>query len=153
MKLEQRLSELYIDLPEQLFQVPAAVSPCVQVDKVLRVLGCLPFAEAKLSARGHIPSEVSVEAAKKAAKQCFVQALAQIRHELGSLESIKRVTSYELFLQTESGFADHAKVADPLSDLIKELFGKTGKHGRSLVGVASLPQNASVVLNVVFEIK
>lgn len=151
MKLEQRLAELYIDLPEKLFQTAGPVSACVCQGKLLHVLGALPFADARLSAKGVVPSETRLDLAAQAAKQCFTQVLASARQELGSVNELKRVVSYELLIQTAAGFADHAKVADPLSELIKELFGKDGKHARSVLGVVSLPQNASVALNVVFE--
>lgn len=153
MKLEQRLAELYIDLPEKLFQTAGPVSACVSQGKLLYALGALPFADARLSAKGAVPAETRVELAAQAAKQCFIQVLASARQELGSVNELKRVVSYELLIQTGSGFAEHAKVADPLSELIKELFGKDGKHARSMLGVASLPQNASVMLNINFEVR
>lgn len=153
MKLEQRFAELYIDLPEQLFQVSGAVSVVSQMGKFAHVDGCLPYAEAKLAAKGRVPTDVRLDVAKLAAKQCFIQAFGALRKDLGSLDSVKRLVRYELFVQTELSFADHAKIAEGVSDLIKELFGKDAKHSRSVVGVASLPQNAAVMLNIVVEVK
>ena len=153
MDFDDKLEELFIDLPEPPPDKGAAVGAAT-VGKLLAVGGVLPFAEGKIQHPGRAGVEVRVDNARLAARFAAVMALALARRELGgSLAKIKRVARVEGFVACGADFRDHAKVIDGAGELFVQVFGPQGKHVRTAVGVASLPQNACVMLAVTFELK
>ena len=150
--IEQRLNELGIDLPSPAKPL-GAYAPAVQVDHWVFTSGQLPIRDGKLVAAGKVPGEVPLEAAQAAARQAAVNALAAIRSVLGSLEGISRVVRLSVFVNSSAGFTDQAKVANGASELIGAVFGASGTHARSAVGVAELPLNATVELDLTVTIE
>ena len=153
MDFDDKLEELFIDLPEPPPDLGAAVGAAT-VGKLLHVGGVLPFAEGKVQHQGRAGVEVRLDSAKLAARIAAVMAIAYARRELGgTLAKIRRVVRVEGFVACGADFRDHAKVVDGASELFAQIFGPHGKHVRTAVGVASLPQNACVMLAVTFELK
>lgn len=153
MDFDEKLAELFIDLPEPSADVGSAVS-AVQVGKILYVGGVLPFAEGRIQNPGRVGVEVRLDMAKLAARTAAVYVLAIVAKEQGgSLNKIKRIISLDGYIACGSEFRDHGKVLDGASELIGQIFGPFGKHIRTAVGVSSLPQNACVELSAVFELK
>ena len=153
MNYEEKLDELYIDLPEPSPDIGNTVS-ALQSGKFLHVCGVLPFAEGRIQHAGRVGPDVRLDNARMAARIAAVHVIALARRELGdSLNNIRRVVRLDACVACGVDFRDHAKVADGASELFVQVFGANGKHVRSVTGASSLPQNACVEISVVFEVK
>lgn len=153
MDFDEKLDELFIDLPEP----PPDLGPTMAattIGKTLIVGGALPFSEGRIQYPGRVGIEVRLDNARFAARAAAIMALAIARRELGgTLGKIRRIVRVDGFVAASVDLKDHAKVIDGASELFGQVFGVYGKHVRSVVGVASLPQQACVELAVTFELK
>ncbi|MCZ0738046.1 RidA family protein [Phreatobacter sp. AB_2022a] len=146
--IDQRLAELGIVLPD-------AASPSFNyVPVVLNrgtayVAGQLPKVDGEVRVHGKAGGAVSLEAARGEARICILQGLACLRQALGSLDRVERVLKVTGFVASAPGFNDQPKVLDAASDLLGEVFGEAGRHARSAVGVAELPRDAAVEIELV----
>jgi enamine deaminase RidA (YjgF/YER057c/UK114 family) len=148
MTPESRLEQMGIEL----FDVEigtAALIPWVQVGNLLFCSGRTPAAGHK---PGQVGADVTVEEAYEAAKSCAVGQLSVARSALGDLSRVKRVVKVLGMVNSAPGFGDQPKVINGFSDLLVEVFGESGRHARSAVGMAGLPGNVSVEVEVIFEI-
>lgn len=153
MNFDDRLNELFIDLPEPPEDIGHTVS-IMQVGKLLHVGGVLPLAEGKIQFPGKAGIEVRLDVAKLVARTAAVLLLAIVNRELGgSLKRVRRLVRLDGFVACGADFKEHAKVLDGASELFTQIFGPFGKHVRTAVGVISLPNNACVELSAVFEVK
>lgn len=153
MDYQEKLDELFIDLPEPKAETGNELGAVVS-GKLLFVSGALPFAEGKIQHPGRVGIEVRLDNAKNAARIAGVYSIALAKRALGGkLEKIKRVVKVEGFVASGAEFKDHSKVVDGASELFVQIFGPAGKHARTAVGVASLPNNACVEISVMFEIR
>jgi enamine deaminase RidA (YjgF/YER057c/UK114 family) len=94
----------------------------------------------------------SIQTGQEASRLCAMNALAQLKSYLGSLDKVKRVIKVTGFVNCDPSFTDHSKVINGASDLLVNIFGEKGKHARAAVGVNSLPLNSSVELEFIAEI-
>ena len=148
-RAEQRLKELKITLPSP----PAPVAnyvPAVRVGNLLYLSGST---SRDLKPLGKVGKEVTVEQGYKAAREAGMILLAYARASLGSLDRVKRVVKVLGMVNSAEGFGDQPAVVNGFSDLMVEVFGEAGKHARSSVGVAALPGNAPVEVEVIFEVE
>ena len=153
MDFDEKLDELFIDLPEPLEDVGSAIS-CVRIGKLLYVAGVLPFSDGKIQSPGKAGIELRLDMAKLAARTAGVMMLAIVNAELGgTLNKVRRVVKLDGYVASGVDYQNHTKVIDGASELFVQIFGKYGKHVRTAVGVTSLPKNACVELSGVFEIK
>ncbi len=153
MTPQSRLMELGLTLPPPPKPV-ASYIPSVRSGNLLFLSGQLPFKDGKLLAIGPVPSAVSLEQAQAAARQCVLNALAIAQEELGGdLSKIGRVVRLGVFVLCDPGFGDQPKVANGASDLMQQIFGESGRHTRAAVGTSSLPLNATVEVETLFEIR
>ena len=151
MKYEQRILDLSLTLPP----VPAPVAdyiPAVRSGSLVFVSGQIPMHAGALLARGIVPAEVSLETARQCAVQCTLNALAALKGEIGSFDNLTRVVRLGCFVACDPGFTDHPKVADGASELLGTIFTDAGRHARAALGVASLPLNAPVEIEYLFEV-
>lgn len=152
MTFDDRLFDLYIDLPEP----PLVANGCAnatRAGKLLFISGVLPRSEGKMM-KGRAGVEVTVDKAKLAAKAALINALGIASVELGgTLNKVKRLVSLSGFVACGADFKDHAKVFAGASELIKDIFGSSGTHVREIVGVSSLPEGATLSLSIVLELK
>ena len=150
--IEERLLELGIELPPTptplASYVPVRLAPGLAF-----VSGQVPFDGGTLLYPGHVGAEVSLEQAHQGARRCALQALSAIRDALGSLDGVTGIVKVEVFVASAPGFTDQPKVVNGASDLMAEVFGEAGKHARTTVGVAQLPQDCSVEVEAIFEIR
>lgn len=150
--IEEKLKSLNIVLPNP--PKPAgAYIPVVKSENIAYVSGQIPIENGKVAFKGKVPSVQSLEEAQKAAKLCAINALAQIKSELGSLDRISKILRVSGFVNSESDFTDQPKVINTASDLLFEIFGDKGQHSRIAVGVASLPLGATVEIDMIVEIE
>jgi enamine deaminase RidA (YjgF/YER057c/UK114 family) len=148
---EARLKELNITLPPA--SVPAAnFVNAVQTGKLLFLAGNTPGAQWPL--KGKVGKELTVEQGYQSARQTGIIMLGKVRTELGSLDRVKRIVKVLGMVNSAEGFGDQPRVVNGFSDLMVEVFGEAiGKHARSAVGVAGLPGNAAVEVEMIVEVE
>jgi enamine deaminase RidA (YjgF/YER057c/UK114 family) len=117
------------------------------------VAGQLPMKDGKLLASGQVPSRCSIESAKAAARQCVVNALAAVKTIEPDLDKLAGVVRVGAFVSSDTNFTEQPKVANGASEFLLELFGESGRHVRAAVGVNTLPLDASVEVEFVFELR
>ena len=150
--VEKKLSELGVVLKEPAAPVANYV-PFVRTGNLLMVSGQICFdGEGKLVAKGQLGGGVSMEDGQKAARACAINLLAQVKAALGDLDKVARVVRLGGFVNSVAGFTDGPKVMNGASDLMVAAFGDKGRHSRSTVGVAALPQNAAMEVEGLFEV-
>ncbi|HVQ86628.1 MAG TPA: RidA family protein [Actinomycetes bacterium] len=148
---EERIAELGLAIPPVAKPVAAYV-PAVRSGSYVYTSGQLPMVEGKLAATGKVGGDVDAEAAKELAQICALNALAAIRAEIGDLGSIKRVVKVVGFVASTPEFTGQPGVVNGVSELLGEVFGEAGVHARSAVGVASLPLDAPVEVELIVEV-
>jgi enamine deaminase RidA (YjgF/YER057c/UK114 family) len=148
---EQTLRQMGIELPAPPQAVGAYV-PAVRTGRLVMTSGQLPMREGKLTASGHVPTDVSLEQAAEAARQAAINALAAVRGVAGSLDAVARVVRLNVFVSSAAGFGDQAKVANGASELLLAVFGEAGRHSRCAIGAAELPLGAAVELDLTVEL-
>jgi enamine deaminase RidA (YjgF/YER057c/UK114 family) len=150
---EDRLTELGIELPEVAPPVAAYV-PAVVTGSYVYTSGQLPFISGGLPASGKVGDGdglVPAEDAKGYARTCVLNALAAVRAEIGSLDRVTRIVKLVGFVASDPSFTGQPGVINGASELLGEIFGEAGRHARSAVGVAALPLDAPVELELVVE--
>lgn len=149
--IEEKLKSINITLPSP--PKPAgAYIPVVKSANTAYVSGQIPIEDGKVAFKGKVPSVQSLEQAQKAAKLCAINALAQLKSELGSLDKISKILRVSGFVNSDPDFTEQPKVINAASDLLFEVFGEKGQHSRIAVGVASLPLGATVEIDMIVEI-
>jgi enamine deaminase RidA (YjgF/YER057c/UK114 family) len=151
-KIENSLSKLNLSLPEAPKPV-AAYIPAKQAGKLVFTAGQLPMVNGELISKGLLGQDVSVEEANKAARICTLNALAAIKGVIGDLDRIKQVVRVVGYVASIPTFSQQPAVVNGASELLLEIFGDTGKHARSAVGMAALPMNASVEIELTVEVE
>lgn len=148
MNPEERLKELKIELPEA---APALASyvRTVRYGNFVYVSGQLPLVEGKLLQSGKVGSSVSADEAVVAARQCAINAIAALKSEIGDLSAVSRIVKITGFVASDPSFTGQPLVVNGASDLFVDVFGDNGRHARSAVGVASLPLDAPVEVEVI----
>ena len=150
--VEQKLAEQGITLPEPAAPVANYVG-FVRTGNLLVVSGQLCFgAEGKLVAAGKLGAGVTIEQGNAAARACGINLLAQIKAALGDLDKVVRVVRLGGFINSTPDFLDAPKVMNGASDLMVAAFGDKGRHARTTIGVASLPADAAVEVEGLFEV-
>lgn len=147
---QAKLAELGLSLPEVVPPVAAYV-PAVQSGHHVYVSGQLPMANGKLMATGKVGAGVSADEAKDLAQQCALNALAAIDALVG-LDRVVKVVKLTGFVASAEGFTGQPGVINGASELFGVVFGEAGRHARSAVGVAELPLDAPVEVEVIVEV-
>ena len=148
---QSRLAALGIDLPTPAAPVANYVA-CVQTGSLLVVSGQLPLHNGKLFATGKLGGAVDVNTAVDAARYSMINVIAQVQAAVGDLARVRRVVRLGGFIACTPDFTAHASVMNGASDLAVAVFGDAGRHARSTVGVPSLPLDAPVEVEGLFEI-
>lgn len=147
---EQRLADLGLSVPEVAKPVAAYV-PAVRSGAHVFTSGQLPLRDGQLLTTGKVGAEVSPEDAAECAQLCALNALAAIRAEV-PLEQVTRVVKLLVFVASAPDFTGQPAVANGASELVGKIFGDAGLHARSAVGVAVLPLNAPVEVEMTVEV-
>ncbi|MBO0853739.1 MAG: RidA family protein [Nocardia sp.] len=129
-----------------------AYIPAVRTGALVYTAGQLPFVDGSLSATGKVGAEVDVETAARAAGLCALNALAAV-HDLVGLEAVVRIVKVVGFVASAPGFTDQPLVVNGASELLGQIFGAAGVHARSAVGVAELPKNTPVEVELIAEVR
>jgi enamine deaminase RidA (YjgF/YER057c/UK114 family) len=149
--IASRLAELGITLPEPAAPVAAYV-PAVEANGMLHISGQLPFEDGQLMT-GRLGEDRDLEFGQRAAHACGIMLLAQINKALGSLDRVERIVKLGVFVSSAGSFTDQPKVANGASELMQDVFGESGRHARSAVGVPVLPLGAAVEIDAVVAIR
>lgn len=147
MSIEKRLEEIGLVLPD-------AASPSFNYVPVTLhrgvayVSGQMPKVDGAVRVFGKVGDEVDLETARGEARICIMQGLACLQLTLGSLDRVERILKINGFVASARCFNEQPKVIDAASDLLVEVFGQIGRHARAAVGVAELPRNAAVEIEM-----
>jgi enamine deaminase RidA (YjgF/YER057c/UK114 family) len=151
-KVESRINELKLSLPEVPKPV-AAYIPAKQTANLVFTAGQLPMVNGELISKGLLGQDVEIDEANKAARTCTLNALAAIKGVIGDLDRIKQIVRVVGYVASVPTFTQQPAVVNGASELLLEIFGENGKHARSAVGMAVLPLNASVEIELTVEIE
>ena len=152
-RIEGRLKELGIDLPEAAQPLANYIPYTVVGGSLVVVSGQIPLRDGRIAYTGKVGATLSLDDARAAARLCFVNLLAQLRAACdGDLDRVRRVVRLGGFIAAPAEFTQHAIAMNGASDLAVELFGEAGKHARTTIGVPSLPGDAAVEVEGMFEI-
>ena len=148
---ERRLLDLGIVLPNAPHPLGAYVET-VQSGSLLFLSGMLPVKEGKLQYVGRLGKELDAEAGRDALRTATLNALSAAKEHLGSLDRVTKVVRVGVYLATSGDFYNQPIVGDAASELLRDVFGEGKTSVRSVLGVASLPLGAPVMLEVTFEV-
>jgi enamine deaminase RidA (YjgF/YER057c/UK114 family) len=151
-KVESKLNELKLLLPGAPKPV-AAYIPAKQTGNLVFTAGQLPMVNGELISKGILGQDVEIDEANKAARICTLNALAAIKGVIGDLDRIKQIVRVVGYVASVPTFTQQPAVVNGASELLLEIFGENGKHARSAVGMAVLPLNASVEIELTVEIE
>jgi enamine deaminase RidA (YjgF/YER057c/UK114 family) len=146
-----RLRELGLTLPPVAAPVAAYV-PAARSGNLVWSSGQLPFVDGALAVTGKVGAEVDPDDAHALARTCALNALAAVAAEIGDLDAVRRVVKVVGFVASAPSFTGQPGVINGASALLGEVFGEAGRHARSAVGVAVLPLDAPVEVEVVVEV-
>jgi len=144
---EERLKEHGINLPALRPAAGNYVS-CVRTGSLIFTAG-----QGTDEYRGKLGEDVTIEVGYQAARQCMLNLLTVVKHEIGDLSKVKRIVKILGFVNSSPNFTDQPKVMNGASDLLVQVFGERGKHGRSAVGMAQLPNNNAVEVEMILEVE
>jgi enamine deaminase RidA (YjgF/YER057c/UK114 family) len=150
-KIAARLHELGIILPEPATPI-ANYIPFNVAGKLVVISGQIPLRDGHIAYTGKLGEAVSIETGIAAAKLCFINLVAQLLAAAGDLDRVKQVVRLGGFIAAGPDFTQHAQVMNGASDLAVEIFGAAGRHARTTIGVPSLPGDAAVEVEGLFEL-
>lgn len=148
---EARIAELGLTLPEVAAPVAAYVTT-VRTGRHVYVSGQVPRVDGEVLATGKVGAEVTQERAKELAAVCVLNAIAAVKAEVGELSRVSRVVKVVGFVASDPSFTGHPQVINGASELLGEVFGEAGQHARSAVGVAALPLDVPVEVEMIVEL-
>lgn len=151
MGIRDLLAQLDIVLPEP----PGprgAYLPAVKAGNLLFVSGMLPIENGKVAVTGKVGGEVSVEGGRNAARLATLNALAVVEKYAGGFANVRRIVKVTGYINSAPGFTSQPQVLDGASELLSKLFGDDGRHARAAVGVAELPADAAVEIEMICEV-
>ena len=151
MSVAERLTALGLTVPAVAAPVAAYV-PAVVSGRHVFTAGQLPLVEGALPVTGKVGSEVDAETATEQARQAALNGLAAVQSVAGSLDRVAKVVKVTVFVASDPSFTGQPGVANGASQLIGDVFGDAGVHARSAVGVAVLPLDAPVEVELVVEL-
>ena len=150
--VESRIEQIGLNIPEAPKPV-AAYIPAKQTGKLVFTAGQLPMVNGELISKGLLGQDVEIDEANNAARICTLNALAAIKGVIGNLDRIKQIVRVVGYVASVPTFTQQPAVVNGASELLLEIFGENGKHARSAVGMAVLPLNASVEIELTVEVE
>ena len=149
--IENKIKELGLQLPEPPKPL-AAYTPAKQTGKLVFTAGQLPMVNGEIILKGLLGQDVEIEPAYNAAKICTLNALSAIKGVIGDLDKIKQVVRVVGYVASVQTFTQQPAVVNGASEFLLEVFGDKGKHARTAVGMAVLPLNAAVEIELTVEV-
>lgn len=152
MSAESRLAEIGLTLPAIAAPVASYV-PAVQTGSLVFTSGQLPTVDGEIAKAGRVGAEVTPEEAAELAKICALNAIAAVKGVIGDLDRVVRVVKVTGFVASAPGFTSQPIVVNGASAVLGQAFGDAGVHARSSLGVASLPLDAPVEVELIVEVR
>ena len=152
MRVEQELTKLGLKLPEPMAPVANYIG-AVRVGALLFVSGHGPRMDGKLMFKGKVGRDLTIEQGYEAAKVVMLNCLGTIKREIGDLDKVERIVKLLGFVNAPEGFRDSPKVINGASDLLVQVYGEKGRHARSAIGVAALPMEIAVEIEMIVQLK
>lgn len=149
--IETTLAELGITLPRPMAPLANYVPYVVTRDLVV-ISGQVPAIDGRIAVTGRVGEDISIDQGKEAARLCFINLLVHLKAACGELDRVRRVVRLGGFIASAPEFTQQAQVMNGASDLAVTVFGEAGRHARTTIGVPSLPANAAVEVDGMFEI-
>ena len=149
--IENKIKELGLQLPEPPKPL-AAYIPAKQAGNLVFTAGQLPMVNGEIILKGLLGQDVEIEPAYNAAKICTLNALSAIKGVIGDLDKIKQVVRVVGYVASVPTFTQQSAIVNGASEFLLEIFGDKGKHARSAVGMAVLPLNAAVEIELTVEV-
>jgi enamine deaminase RidA (YjgF/YER057c/UK114 family) len=149
---EERIRELGLEIPDVAAPLASYV-PAARSGSLVYTARQLPIVKGELAATGKVGAEIDPERATELARLCGLNAIAAIRAEIGELSRVRRIVKVVGFVASAPDFYGQPQVVNGVSDLLGEVFGDAGKHARSAVGVAVLPRDAPVEVELIAEVE
>lgn len=150
--VNKKLQELGIQLTE--LKPPIAnYAKAVQTGKLLFISGHIPDEVVGKKTRGKIGSQLTIEEGKEAARIATIGLLSTLQYYAGNLNNVKRIVKVNGMVNADPSFTQHPTVMNGCSDLLVAVFGDAGRHARAAVGMASLPFDAAVEIEMIVELK
>ncbi len=151
-RIETKLAELGFTLPRPMAPIANYV-PYVVTGHLVVVSGQVPAVDGRIAVTGKVGVELSVEQGQHAARLCFINVLVHLKAACGGeLDRVRRVVRLGGFIASPPDFSQHALVMNGASDLAVSVFGDSGRHARTTIGVPALPADAAVEVEGTFEI-
>lgn len=150
--IEDKIKKLGFELPEPTKPM-AAYLPSVQSGNLVFTAGQIPVVKGELKYKGKVGFILTLEEAQKAAQICVLNCLGVVKSITGSLENIEQIVKLTVFVNSADNFTSQHLVANGASELLGEIFGETGKHARSAIGVNELPRDSAVEIEMVCRVK
>jgi len=150
--IEKKLKKLNIELPTPPLPVGNYLAYRVSGNKVY-VSGQLPIDKDGIMIKGKVGDELTDEDGKKAAYLCILNSIGHLKNAVQNLDKVKSCIKINGYINSGNNFKNHPSLLNSASDLLVTVFGKKGKHARAVVGVSSLPLNAAVEIEAIFEIE
>ncbi|MCH8942097.1 MAG: RidA family protein [Bacteroidetes bacterium] len=150
--IEDKIKKLGFELPEPTKPM-AAYLPSVQSGNLVFTAGQIPVVKGELKYKGKVGFILTLEEAQKAAQICVLNCLSVVKSITGSLENIEQIVKLTVFVNSADNFTSQHLVANGASELLGEIFGETGKHARSAIGVNELPGDSAVEIEMVCRVK
>src|SRR5690625_2272637 len=147
MTTEEKIEQLGLQLPKPRPAVGTYVG-CVRVGNIIFTAG-----QGVDEYHGKLGRDLTVEEGYKAARQSMLNLLSAVKAEIGDLSKIKQYVERLVRVNAMEDFTDQPKVANGASDVLGEVFGEKGKHGRSAVGMAQLPNNTAIEMEMIIEVE
>ena len=147
----ERLSELGLTLPPVATPLAAYV-PAVRTGNYVYTSGQLPFVDGKLQGTGKVGEGVALDEAAALARTAALNALAAVANVAGGIDAITRIVKVTCFVASDPSFTGQAQVANGASELLIEVLGEAGRHARSAVGMAVLPLDTPVEVELIAEV-
>ncbi len=151
-KPSERLKEMGLELPP-VAKPLAAYTPYVRYGDLLLLSGQVTLRDGQLAYQGKVGREHDVDSAQKAARLCALNSIAVAADAAAGIDNIQRVLKVVVYVASAEGFTDQHLVANGASNFLQEVFGDAGVHARAAVGVAELPMNSTVEIDVTFSLK
>ena len=148
---EQRLADMGMPVPEVVPPVAAYV-PAVRTGSLVYTAGQVPKVGDGYLYTGKVGAEVTAEQGVECARQCALNAIAALKSEVGELSQVRRIVKVVVFVASDPAFTGQPAVANGASELLGDAFGGAGRHARSAVGVAVLPLDVPVEVELIAEV-
>ena len=154
--IDDKLKSFGISLPKLPTPVGTYV-PILKSGNLIFISGQIPFehgsSELPRTFVGKVPIEVSIETGQQAARQCTINAIAQLKYFVGNLDLISKFIKVTGYVNCESTFTEHSKVINGASNILVDLFAEKGNHTRVAIGVNSLPLGSVVEVDFLCEVE